>query len=57
MRRSRDVDAVRALKKASARSLQTVEEALRRLDLDRMGAQVEVFSQALERDLIDADDF
>jgi hypothetical protein len=30
---------------------------LRRLELDRMSWEVEAFSQALERDLIDADDF
>ena len=52
-----DDDAVAALHKAIARSRQTVADGVRCLDLERMGAQVEVFSQALELDLIDADDF
>ena len=50
-------DDLRALRQASARSLETVAEALKRLDLDRMSSEVEAFSQGLERDLIDADDF
>lgn len=50
-------DDLRALRQASARSLEMVAEALKRLDLGRMSWQVEAFSQALERDLIDADDF
>ena len=47
----------KALHKAIARSRQTVADGVRCLDLERMGAQVEVFSQALELDLIDPDDF
>jgi hypothetical protein len=50
-------DDLRALRQASARSLEMVAEALKRLDLGRMSWQLEAFSQALERDLIDADDF
>jgi hypothetical protein len=50
-------DDLRALRQASARSLELVAEALKRLDLGRMSWQVEAFTQALERDLIDADDF
>ena len=50
-------DAVAALHKAIARSRQTVADGVRCLDLERMGAQVEVFSQALELDLIHPDDF
>ena len=50
-------DDLRELRQASARSLETVAEALKRLDLGRMSWQVEAFTQALERDLIDADDF
>jgi len=50
-------DDLRALRQASERSLETVAEALKRLDLGRMSSQLEAFSQALERDLIDADDF
>jgi hypothetical protein len=50
-------DAVRALRHASARSLETVAERLKRLDLDRMSWQIEAFRQALELDLIDANDF
>jgi hypothetical protein len=50
-------DDLRALRQASARSLEMVAEALKRLDLGRMSWQVEAFTQALERDLIDADDF
>jgi len=50
-------DALRALRQASVRSLESVAEDLKRLDLDRMSWEVEAFSQALERDLIDADDF
>jgi len=50
-------DAVAALYKAIARGRQTLAEGARCLDLERMGSQVEVFAQALELDLIDADDF
>ena len=50
-------DALRALRQATAQSLETVAEGLKRLDLERMSWQVEAFSQALELDLIDADDF
>jgi hypothetical protein len=50
-------DALRALRRASARSLEVIEDALKRLDLGRMSWQAEAFSQALKRDLIDADDF
>jgi hypothetical protein len=48
---------VAALQKAIAQSLATVAERAKCLDLERMGSQVEAFSQALELDLIDADDF
>jgi len=34
-----------------------VAEGARYLDLERMGSEVEAFTQALELDLIDADDF
>jgi hypothetical protein len=50
-------DAVAALHKAIARGRRTVAEGVRSLDLERMGAEVEVFAQALDLDLIDADDF
>jgi hypothetical protein len=50
-------DALRSLRRASARSLETIAEALKRLDLDRMSSEVEAFSQGLERGLIEADDF
>jgi hypothetical protein len=50
-------DAVAALHKAIARGRRTVAEGVRCLDLERMGSQVEAFAQALELDLIDADDF
>jgi hypothetical protein len=50
-------DALRGLRQASRRSLETVAEALKRLDLDRMSSQIETFSQALALDLIDANDF
>ena len=50
-------DDLRALRQASARSLETVAEALKRLDLDRMSSEVEAFSQGLELGLIEADDF
>jgi hypothetical protein len=50
-------DALRALRQATARSLETVAERWKRLDLDRMSWQIEAFSQALERDLIAPDDF
>lgn len=50
-------DAVAALQRAIAQSLEAVAERANCLDLERMGSQVEAFSQALELDLIDADDF
>ena len=50
-------DAVAALHKAIARGRRTVAEGVKSLDLERMGSQVEAFAQALELDLIDADDF
>ena len=50
-------DAVAALHHSIARGLQTVAEGARYLDLERMGSEVEAFTQALELDLIDADDF
>jgi len=50
-------DAVRALRQATAQNLESVAEGLKRRDLERMSSQVEAFSQALELDLIDADDF
>ena len=50
-------EAVAALQKAITRGVDTVAEQVRRLDLERMGAQVEAFSQALELDLIGPDDF
>jgi hypothetical protein len=50
-------DALRELRRANAQGLETLAERLRCLDLDRMSWQVEAFSQALERDLIGADDF
>jgi hypothetical protein len=50
-------DALRALRRANAHSLETLAEELNRLDLERMSWQVEAFSQALELDLIDAYDF
>jgi len=50
-------EAVAALQKAIARGRRTVAEGVKRLELERMGAEVEAFSQALELDLIDADDF
>jgi hypothetical protein len=50
-------DAVAELQKAIARGVNAVAERVRRLDLERMGSQVETFSQALELDLIGPDDF
>jgi hypothetical protein len=50
-------DAVAALHKAIARGRKAVAEDARSLDLERMGSQVEAFTQALELDLIDAGDF
>jgi hypothetical protein len=50
-------EAVAALRTAIARGVATVAERVKYLDLERMGSQVEAFSQALELDLIDADDF
>jgi hypothetical protein len=50
-------DALRGLRQATAKGLETVAEGLKRRDLDQMSLQVEAFSQALELDLIDADDF
>ncbi len=48
---------VAALHKAIKRGLHTVAEELNTLDLERMGSQAEVFSQALALDLIGPDDF
>jgi hypothetical protein len=45
------------LQRAIERAFETVVERVMCLDLERMDAQVEAFSQALELDLIDADDF
>jgi hypothetical protein len=50
-------DAVAALHRAIARGRRSVAAGARFLDLERMGAQAEAFAQALELDLIDADDF
>jgi hypothetical protein len=50
-------EAVAALQKAIRRGVHTVAEHVRCLDLERMGSQVEAFSQALELDLIGPDDF
>jgi len=50
-------DALRELRRVTAQTLKALAEWVQRLDLDRMSWQVEAFSQALERDLIDADDF
>ena len=50
-------DAVAALHRAIARGRDTVAERVKCLDLERMGPQVEAFSQALELDLIGPDDF
>ena len=50
-------EAVAALRKAIKRGLHAVAEQVRRLDLERMGSEVEAFNQALELDLIGPDDF
>jgi hypothetical protein len=50
-------DALRALRQATAKGLETVAEGLKRRALDQMSLQVEAFSQALELDLIGPDDF
>jgi hypothetical protein len=50
-------DAFSALRKAIAQGLETVAREVECLDRERMGAQVDAFTQALELDLIDADDF
>ena len=50
-------DAVAALHRAVARGREAVAERLRCLDLERMGSEVEAFTQALALDVIDADDF
>jgi hypothetical protein len=50
-------EAVAALHRAITRGVHTVAEQARCLDLERMGSQVEAFSQALELDLIGPDDF
>lgn len=50
-------DAVAALHRAIARGRRSVAAGARLLDLERMGTQAEAFAQALELDLIDADDF
>jgi hypothetical protein len=49
--------AVAELQQAIAKGRATLAEGVRCLDLERMTLQVEAFSQALELDLIDADDF
>jgi hypothetical protein len=50
-------EAVAALQRAIKQGLRAVADALNRLELERMGSQVEAFTQALERDLIGPDDF
>jgi hypothetical protein len=50
-------DVVAALHKAIAHGRHTLAEGVRCLDLERMALEVDAFSQALELDLIDADDF
>jgi hypothetical protein len=50
-------DEVAALERATAQGHRMLAEELRCLDLERMGVEVEAFSQALDLDLIDADDF
>jgi len=50
-------EAVAALQKSIVQGRETLAEGLRCLDRERMGLQVEAFSQALELDLIDPDDF
>ena len=50
-------EAVADLLKAIKRGVHSVAEHVRSLDLERMGSQVEAFSQALELDLIGPDDF
>ena len=50
-------EAVAALQRANRRSRAELTKAVRRLDLERMGSEIEAFSQALELDLISADDF
>ena len=50
-------DAVAALQRAIAHGREAVAEGVRSLDLERMVSQVDSFTQALELDLIDADDF
>jgi hypothetical protein len=50
-------DAVVALRQANARGREALAELVACLDLERMGSQVEAFSQALELGLIEADDF
>jgi hypothetical protein len=50
-------DAVSALLKAIADARDSVARSVRCLDLERMVSQVDAFSQALELDLIGADDF
>jgi hypothetical protein len=50
-------EAVAALQRAIKRGLRAVAEGVDRLELDRMGLQVEAFTQALELDLIGPDDF
>jgi hypothetical protein len=50
-------DAFRALRRSTALSLDTVADALKRMDRERMRDEIEAFSRALQLDLIDADDF
>jgi hypothetical protein len=51
------LDVCLALHKAIAHGRHTLAEGVRCLDLERMAQEVDAFSQALELDLIDADDF
>jgi hypothetical protein len=48
---------VASLQRAIKRGLDLLADTVRYLDLERMGSQAEAFSQALELDLIGADDF
>jgi hypothetical protein len=50
-------EAVEALERMMERAAEAVGQAVDRLDRERMAAQVEAFSRALQLDLIDAGDF
>ena len=50
-------DAVFALHRAIKQGRRALAQALERLDLEHMAVEIDTFSQALELDLIDADDF